>query len=60
MEARGMGRPYWNAPGCRCDHSDRQPCAAHSIWELILHIAVWDNSGLVRLAGKKYLADWHR
>ncbi|MGC2475412.1 MAG: DinB family protein [Candidatus Sulfotelmatobacter sp.] len=26
----------------------------HSIWELILHIAVWDNSGMVRLAGKKY------
>ena len=27
---------------------------AHSIWELLLHIAVWDNSGLVRLSGKKY------
>ncbi|SRR5579871_1484714 len=26
----------------------------HSIWELVLHIAVWDNSGMVRLAGKKH------
>lgn len=33
----------------------RKPMAdAHSIWELLLHIAVWDNSGLVRLSGKKY------
>lgn len=27
---------------------------AHSIWELVLHIAVWDRSGLVRLGGEKY------
>jgi len=27
---------------------------AHSIWELVLHIAVWDNAALVRLDGKKY------
>jgi len=26
----------------------------HSIWELVLHIAVWDRSGLVRLGGEKY------
>jgi uncharacterized damage-inducible protein DinB len=26
----------------------------HSIWELVLHIAVWDRSGLVRLSGEKY------
>jgi uncharacterized damage-inducible protein DinB len=26
----------------------------HSIWELLLHIAVWDNAGMVRLAGMKY------
>src|SRR5215467_5483108 len=26
----------------------------HSIWELVLHIAVWDRSGLVRLDGTKY------
>jgi uncharacterized damage-inducible protein DinB len=26
----------------------------HSIWELLLHIAVWDNAGMVRLAGQKY------
>lgn len=27
---------------------------AHSIWELVSHIAVWDRSGLVRLGGEKY------
>ncbi len=27
---------------------------AHSIWELLLHIAVWDQAGLVRLSGKKW------
>ena len=27
---------------------------AHSIWELVLHIGVWDRSGLVRLGGEKY------
>jgi len=26
----------------------------HSIWELVLHITVWDRSGLVRLGGEKY------
>jgi len=26
----------------------------HSIWELVMHIAVWDRSGLVRLGGEKY------
>jgi len=26
----------------------------HSIWELLLHIAVWDNAGLVRFTGKKW------
>jgi len=26
----------------------------HSIWELVLHIAVWDGAGLHRLAGEKY------
>jgi uncharacterized damage-inducible protein DinB len=26
----------------------------HSIWELLLHIAVWDNAGMVRLTGKKW------
>jgi len=25
----------------------------HSIWELVLHIAAWDNAALVRLSGKK-------
>ena len=27
--------------------------AAHSIWELVLHIAAWDGAGLRRLAGYK-------
>jgi uncharacterized damage-inducible protein DinB len=26
----------------------------HSIWELVLHIAVWDGAGLRRLSGKKW------
>jgi uncharacterized damage-inducible protein DinB len=26
----------------------------HSIWELLLHIAVWDDAGMVRLTGKKW------
>src|SRR5579872_3690056 len=26
----------------------------HSIWELLLHVEVWDNSALVRLTGKKH------
>jgi uncharacterized damage-inducible protein DinB len=26
----------------------------HSIWELLLHIEVWDGAGLRRLAGQKY------
>jgi uncharacterized damage-inducible protein DinB len=26
----------------------------HSIWELVLHIAVWDGAGLRRLTGEKY------
>lgn len=27
---------------------------AHSIWELVLHVAVWDAAALRRLAGEKY------
>ena len=26
----------------------------HSIWELVLHVAVWDDAGLRRLEGKKW------
>jgi uncharacterized damage-inducible protein DinB len=26
----------------------------HSIWELVLHVAVWDQSGLRRLKGEKF------
>lgn len=28
--------------------------AVHSIWELILHVAVWDEAGIRRLAGQKW------
>jgi uncharacterized damage-inducible protein DinB len=27
---------------------------AHSIWDLVLHIAVWDDAGLRRLSGEKW------
>jgi uncharacterized damage-inducible protein DinB len=27
---------------------------AHSIWELVLHIAAWDDAGLRRLSGEKW------
>jgi uncharacterized damage-inducible protein DinB len=27
---------------------------AHSIWELLLHVAVWDNAAFRRLAGEKF------
>lgn len=27
---------------------------AHSIWELLLHVAVWDDAGLRRLKGKEW------
>lgn len=30
-----------------------KPLPAHSIWELVLHVAVWDNAALRRLAGEK-------
>jgi len=33
--------------------SARPIADAHSIWELVLHIAAWDGAGLRRLAGKK-------
>lgn len=26
----------------------------HSIWELVLHVAVWDDAGMRRLGGKKW------
>ena len=28
--------------------------SVHSIWELLLHVEVWDGTGLRRLAGQKY------
>jgi len=31
-----------------------KPLNVHSIWELVLHIAVWDNAGLRRLDGLKW------
>jgi uncharacterized damage-inducible protein DinB len=27
---------------------------AHTIWELVLHVAVWDDAGLRRLSGEKW------
>ena len=39
---------------CRCRHCGCPACAdVHSIWELVLHIAVWDGAGFRRLGGKK-------
>ena len=32
----------------------RPVIGVHSIWELVLHVAVWDNAGMVRLTGKKW------
>lgn len=32
----------------------RPIAGVHSIWELLLHIEVWDNAGMVRLTGKKW------
>jgi uncharacterized damage-inducible protein DinB len=32
----------------------RPLATAHSIWELVLHVAVWDNAALRRLAGDKW------
>ena len=31
-----------------------KPPKVHSIWELVLHIAVWDDAGLRRLSGEKW------
>lgn len=31
-----------------------KPLPAHNIWELVLHITVWDDAALRRLAGEKY------
>jgi uncharacterized damage-inducible protein DinB len=32
----------------------RPLAGVHSIWELVLHIAVWDDAGLRRLSGEKW------
>lgn len=34
--------------------ANRPIAGVHSIWELLLHIAVWDNAGMVRLTDKKW------
>lgn len=36
-----------------CTAAARPLPNAHSIWELVLHIAAWDNAAMVRLDGKK-------
>lgn len=50
----------WHGPGLMelLDDVDAKTAAAkplkdaHSIWELVLHVAAWDGAGLVRLGGK--------
>ena len=34
--------------------SEKTLHGVHTIWELVLHIAVWDDAGLQRLGGKKW------
>ena len=36
-----------------CTAAARPLASAHSIWELVLHVAVWDNAAMVRLDGEK-------
>jgi uncharacterized damage-inducible protein DinB len=51
----------WHGPGLLELLSDVDAATAaakplpdvHSIWELVLHVTVWDNAALERLAGKK-------
>ncbi len=52
----------WHGPAMLelLDDIDADTAAAHpipevhSIWELLLHVEVWDKSALVRLTGKKF------
>ena len=59
---RAFDGSAWHGPGLMelLDDVDAAAAAAkplnevHSIWELVLHIAVWDDAGLRRLAGQKW------
>jgi uncharacterized damage-inducible protein DinB len=59
---RAFDGSAWHGPGLMelLDGIDAATAAArplpgvHSIWELVLHIAVWDDAGLRRLKGKKW------
>lgn len=52
----------WHGPALMELLSDVDACTAaarpladvHSIWELVLHVAVWDDAALRRLDGKKW------
>jgi uncharacterized damage-inducible protein DinB len=59
---RAFDGSAWHGPGLLELLEDVNATAAaarplpkvHSIWELVLHIAVWDDAGLRRLEGKKW------
>src|SRR5579859_8084280 len=36
-----------------CTAAARPLANAHSIWELVLHVAAWDNAAIIRLDGEK-------
>ncbi len=59
---RAFSGPAWHGPALLkilkdvdADTAASKPISnAHSIWELVLHIEVWDRAGLVRLTGKTF------
>ena len=59
---RAFDGSAWHGPALLELLDDVDACTAaakplpdvHSIWELVLHIAVWDDAGLRRLSGEKW------
>ena len=59
---RAFDGPAWHGPGLMeiLEDVDAESAAAkplskvHSIWELLLHVAAWDDAGLRRLKGEKF------
>ncbi len=59
---RAFYGPAWHGPALfeLLDDVDAAMAAAtplahvHSIWELVMHVEVWDRAAMVRLEGKKY------
>ena len=59
---RAFDGEAWHGPALMELLTDVDACTAaarpwadvHSIWELVLHVAVWDDAGLRRLDGKKW------